>query len=90
MKILTLCTAPALLMAASNAAAQSVPQSHEQHQAAGQAKATDADKRCCCSEEMMHKMMMEMMQKHQHMGMSPSTMKPDQHAPAPDQHQHKQ
>jgi hypothetical protein len=75
--------------AASAAAAQPVPSEHAQHQASGQDPVSPAGQQCCC-EEMMHKMMSEMMQKHQGMGMPASKANADQHAPAADDHQHKQ
>ena len=52
---------------ASAANAQTPTESHEQHQATGQHQVAGKGEKCCC-EEMMRKMMMEMMQKHQGMG----------------------
>ena len=63
---------------ASAANAQPATETHEQHQAIGQHQVADKGEQCCC-EEMMRKMMMEMMQKHQGMG----TMAPKD-APQPD------
>lgn len=68
----------AFAMAASAAIAQPATESHEQHRATGQHQFADKSDKCCC-EEMMRKMMMEMMQKHQGMG----TMAPKD-APQPD------
>jgi hypothetical protein len=75
-----------LLLAANAAATQPAAQSHEQHQASVQHQAAGPEGRCCC-EEMMRKMMSQMMQK-QGMGMSQS--KADQPSAAPDEQQHKQ
>lgn len=73
----------ALVVAASGAGAQPMPQSHDQHQATGQHEVAGSSEKCCC-EEMMRKMMMEMMQKHQGMG---TTAPKD--APQPDkEHAH--
>ena len=83
----TMFAAPMLLFAANAAAAQPATQSHEQHQATGQHPAADAEGHFCC-EEMMRRMMSEMMQK-QGMGMSQPKANADQ-PPAPDEHQHKQ
>jgi hypothetical protein len=69
MKPLTWLAGGALAVAASAAGAQSVPQSHQEHQATGQHQVADSSRKCCC-EEMMRKMMMEMMQKHQGAGMT--------------------
>lgn len=57
-----------LAVPASTVHAQAVPPSHEQHQATGQHEAPASGEKCCC-EEMMRKMMAEMMQKHQGKGM---------------------
>lgn len=63
----------ALAAAASAAGAQPTAQSHEQHQATAQHEATAqhpvagvAQKYCC--DEMMRRMMMDMMQRHQGIG----------------------
>lgn len=88
MTLVTMFAAPMLLFAANAAAAQPVAQSHEQHQASGQHQAAGAQGRCCC-EEMMRKMMSEMMQK-KGMGMSQEKANADQPPAAPDEHQHKQ
>lgn len=95
MKLATLLAATLLAVGANAAAAQPAPQAHDQHQATAAHPATapeqvaDSQKRCCC-EEMMHKMMMEMMQKHQGMGMAGSKANADPNAPKADDHQHKQ
>jgi len=95
MKLATLLAATLLAFGANAAAAQPAPQAHDQHQATAthqataQQQAADSQKRCCC-EEMMHKMMMEMMQKHQGMGMPGSKANADPNAPEADDHQHKQ
>lgn len=57
-----------LAVPAGTAQAQPAPQSHEQHQASGQHETPTGGEKCCC-EEMMRKMMAEMMQKHQGKGM---------------------
>ena len=58
--------AAALLVAAEPNSPAQPGQSHQQHQASAEHQpAAATGDRCCCSEEMMHKMMMEMMQKHQ-------------------------
>ena len=63
-----------LATVASTAGAQPTPQSHEQHKATAQHQDSASGEKCCC-EEMMHKMMMEMMQKHQGKGMGMETPK---------------
>ena len=73
MRMMTCLVAGTLAAAARAAGAQSLPQSHEQHQAAGQHQSSaqhqvaGTGEKCCC-EEMMRKMMTEMMQKHQGKG----------------------
>lgn len=57
----------AMVIAASGASAQPMPQSHDQHQSAGQHQVDARSEKCCC-EEMMRKMMMKMMQQHQGVG----------------------
>lgn len=72
----------ALLLAGESATPGPAPQAQpHEHQAAGPHRPdTASDARCCC-EEMMHKMMMEMMQKHQGMGMAQpaNAEKPEEH-----------
>lgn len=76
MRKLMCLVAGAFAASASAAGAQSLPPSHEQHEAAGQHQVppenpvTGTGEKCCC-EEMMRKMMMEMMQHHQGMGKMP-------------------
>lgn len=79
--------AAALLAAAEPATvdtAQPTP-AHQQHQATGQHRADAAsDARCCC-EEMMHKMMQEMTQKHRGMDTQhPAAVE----TPTPEDHKH--
>jgi hypothetical protein len=79
--------ASALLFAANPATADPPAQVHQQHQAIGQHQATTPSEARCCCDETMHKMMMQMMQMHQGMGMSrpKDGEKPPQQ---PEQHQH--
>ena len=95
MKLATLLAATVLAFGANAAAAQPAPQAHDQHQAtvphqaAAHEQVADSQKHCCC-EEMMHKMMMEMMRKHQSMGMPGPKANADPNSPEADDHQHKQ
>lgn len=76
MKVAFLLAGPLLVITA-GAAAQTPPSPHQKHEATGQHQvsaqrhAAAGEQRCCC-EEMMHKMMSEMMAKHQ------GTAKPSQ------------
>lgn len=73
MRIVT-CLVGGLLVAAPSAAgAEPTAQSHQhesaaKHQATGQGKMNATAEKCCC-EEMMKKVISEMMRKHQGMGM---------------------
>ncbi|MCL6730237.1 hypothetical protein [Sphingomonas hankyongi] len=70
MKTISLIAAPVLVSAATLAAAQTPPSSHEQHQAAGQHEAKAGEDHCAqMMREMheMHQMMAEMMKMHQGM-----------------------
>lgn len=77
-----------LAFAATGVSAQPAPSEHAQHQAIGQHQATATDQKCCC-EDMMRKMMSEMMQQHQGIGM-PQAPKANsgQHPAGADQHPH--
>ena len=85
MRMMTCLVAGALAAAGSAAGAQSLPQSHEQHEAAGQHQPSaqhqvaGSGEKCCC-EEMMRKMMTDMMRQHQGMGaqMQKGAPQPDQ------------
>ena len=81
MRLFTWLVGGVLVTAASTAGAQSVPQSHEQHQATDQHQVSTSSEKCCC-EEMMRKMMMEMMQKHQSMGAMPKDAPQPEKSPA--------
>lgn len=79
--------AAALLAAAEPATVDTAQptSAHQQHQATGQHQAdADSDARCCC-EEMMHKMILEMTQKHRGMDRQhPATAA----TPKPEDHKH--
>jgi hypothetical protein len=71
MRTISLLIGGAMAVVATGVVAQPMPQSHEQHQATGAHQVTDGKEKCCC-EDMMRKMMSDMMQQHQGMGMGAS------------------
>ena len=72
------------LASATGALPQTPATPHQQHQAAAEhEQAVAVDSHCCC-EEMMRKMMIEMMQKHQQMGVA----QPTEPKPQPEEHKH--
>lgn len=89
MRMITWLLGAVTAVAASGAGAQSTAQKHEQHQASGQHQVagqhrTAMGEKCCCEDMMreMHKMM-EMMRKHQGVGMdTPKTMPMPDEKPA--------